>query len=186
MLTIVRVVDSIHCRPLSYCCGDAANSIRVHSGKGYIDVTRNRHDALIRLRDVEKSRTLWIDAICINQCDLQERSQQVGIMRQIYKRSKKTLVWLGPETGDTAKAFELIPYLLKVFCEVFYGEPRPICLDYSLLKHPSIVQVYQQVRLIVPFIQLQQRPYFSRIRILQELAVSYKKVTLLWGQFSLS
>jgi hypothetical protein len=54
------------------------------------------------------------------------------------------------------------------------------------MEHPSILQVYQQVRLIKPFIQLEQRPYFSRIWILQELAVSYNKVTLLWEQFSLS
>ena len=182
----VNLYDNPDYEALSYCWGDAANPIRVYSGKEYIDVTRNLHDALVKLRDAENSRTLWIDAICIDQCDLQERSQQVGIMKQIYKQSKKTLVWLGPETGDTAKAFELIPYLLKVFCEAFHGKPRPIRLDRCLMEHPSILQVYQQVRLIEPFIQLEQRPYFSRIWILQELAVSYNKVTLLWGQFSLS
>lgn len=182
----VNLYDNPDYEALSYCWGDAANPIRIHSGKEYIDITRNLHDALVNLRDAENPRTLWIDAICINQCDLQERSQQVGIMKQIYEQSKKTLVWLGPETGDTAKGFELIPYLLKVFSEVFHGKPRPIRLDHRLLAHPSILQVYQQARLIEPFIQLEQRPYFSRIWIIQELAVSYNKVTLLWGRFSLS
>lgn len=171
---------------LSYCWGDAANPIRIHIGKEYLDVTRNLHDALVRLRDVENSRTLWIDAICIDQWNVVERSQQVGIMRQIYKQSKKTLVWLGPETGDTAKAFELIPYLHKVFMEAFDGKPRAIRLDLRLLEHPSIQQVYLQVHSIEPFMQLEQRPYFSRIWVIQELAVSYNKITLLWGKFSLS
>lgn len=69
---------------LSYCWGNAANFLRIYIGKEYIDVTQNLHDALLKLRDKEKARTLWIDAICINQQDLSERSQQVTIMRQIY------------------------------------------------------------------------------------------------------
>ncbi|KAH8647031.1 heterokaryon incompatibility protein-domain-containing protein [Tricladium varicosporioides] len=182
----VNLYDNPDHEALSYCWGDAANPIRIHSGKESIDITRNLHDALVKLRDAENSRTLRIDAICIAQCDLQERSRQVGIMMQIYKQSKKDLVWLGPETGDTAKAFELIPYVLKVFRETFHGKLRPIRLDRCLLEHLSILRVCPQVRLIEPFIQLEQRPYFSRIRILQELAVSYNKATLLLGQFSLS
>lgn len=86
----VNLCDNPYYEALSYCWGEAANPIRIHSGKEHIDVTRNLHDALLDLRDVENSRTLWIDAIRINQCDLQERSQQVGIMRQIYKQSKKS------------------------------------------------------------------------------------------------
>jgi Heterokaryon incompatibility protein (HET) len=88
----VDLYDNPDYEALSYCWGDAANPIRIYSGNEYIEVTRNLHDALVHLRDVENPRTLWIDAICINQRDSQERSQQVGIMRQIYKQSRKTLV----------------------------------------------------------------------------------------------
>jgi hypothetical protein len=58
--------------------------------------------------------------------------------------------------------------------------------DLSLLEHPSIRRVYLQFRLFDAFIQLEQRPYFSRLWIIQELAVSYNRVTLFWGKFSLS
>jgi hypothetical protein len=143
----VNLCDNPGYEALSYCWGDAVNTIRIYIGKQYIDVTRNLHDALVKLRDKEDSRTLWIDAICIDQCNVSERSQQVGIMRQIYKQAKKTLVWLGPETADTARAFELIPYLLAVFEEAFQGKPRPIRLDPRILGHPSILRVYEQFRL---------------------------------------
>ena len=34
--------------------------------------------------------TFWIDAICINQADLDERSQQVAIMRDIYASAEQS------------------------------------------------------------------------------------------------
>lgn len=38
------------------------------------------------------ARTLWIDAICINQADVDERSSQVAQMREIYSKSDKVIV----------------------------------------------------------------------------------------------
>ncbi|KAF2122581.1 heterokaryon incompatibility protein-domain-containing protein [Lophiotrema nucula] len=38
---------------------------------------------------------LWVDAICINQTSISERSHQVNLMRDIYQRSQETSVWLG-------------------------------------------------------------------------------------------
>ncbi|KAL7898336.1 heterokaryon incompatibility domain-containing protein [Trichoderma sp. TUCIM 5745] len=171
---------------LSYCWGDAANPLRIYVGRHYIDVTQNLHDALLKLRDKKKTKTLWIDAICINQDDLAERSQQVTIMKQIYQEARKTVVWLGPENGDTARAFELIPYLMAVFRDAFQGMPRPISNDFHVLRHPAILRVYQQLQLFEAFVQLEQRPYFSRVWIIQELVVSQNKVVLFWGEHSVS
>lgn len=171
---------------LSYCWGDAANPLRIYIGKDYINVTQNLHDALLKLRDEENTRTLWIDAICINQDDLAERSQQVTIMKQIYQQARKTVVWLGPENADTARAFELIPYLMVVFTDAFQGMPRPISYDHNVLRHPAIPRVYQKMQLFESFMQLEQRPYFTRVWIIQELAVSQNKVVLFWGEHSVS
>ncbi|KAK1777873.1 heterokaryon incompatibility protein-domain-containing protein [Copromyces sp. CBS 386.78] len=41
---------------------------------------------------------LWVDALCINQSDVQEKGHQVRLMRQIYEAAEMVLVWLG--TGD--------------------------------------------------------------------------------------
>jgi hypothetical protein len=68
-------------------------------GKPFL-VTSNLNDALRRLRHPDESRTLWVDAICINQQDNTERSQQVGLMRRIYNQASKVVIWLGSRKCD--------------------------------------------------------------------------------------
>lgn len=59
---------------------------------------------------------LWIDALCINQDDIEERSSQVGQMRDIYTGADSVIVWLGQARGTEELAFLLtrFPHLLKV------------------------------------------------------------------------
>lgn len=47
----------------------------------------------------------WVDAICINQDDLEERSAQVQIMPQIYSKASCVIVWLG---DDSQMIFRLL------------------------------------------------------------------------------
>jgi len=54
------------------------------------------------------SRLLWIDAICINQADFDERVAQIKIMRQIYQSASSVVVWLGDDDGDGGTAIELL------------------------------------------------------------------------------
>ena len=65
-----------------------------------LTVGKNLFAALFHLRDSEKSRWLWIDAICINQAELSERNHQVALMRNIYTYAKRVIVWLGIEPVD--------------------------------------------------------------------------------------
>jgi len=58
-------------------------------------VTANCEAALRRLRNANSKRILWVDAICINQDDPTERSQQVTLMRDIYRNASNILAWLG-------------------------------------------------------------------------------------------
>uniref|UniRef100_L2FFF1 Ankyrin and het domain protein n=1 Tax=Colletotrichum fructicola (strain Nara gc5) TaxID=1213859 RepID=L2FFF1_COLFN len=46
-------------------------------------ITRNCANALRRLRYLDRTRTLWVDSICINQRNVEERSHQVSKMRDI-------------------------------------------------------------------------------------------------------
>jgi hypothetical protein len=55
-------------------------------------VTKNLKYALLQLRIDGKTRVLWIDAICLNQLDLQEQAQQVKIMSSIYSKAPHTVV----------------------------------------------------------------------------------------------
>ncbi|KAM7182745.1 Heterokaryon incompatibility protein (HET) domain containing protein [Naviculisporaceae sp. PSN 640] len=39
---------------------------------------------------------IWVDAICINQADPDERASQVSMMGRIYKSCSEVAIWLGP------------------------------------------------------------------------------------------
>lgn len=62
-----------------------------------MEVGVNLHLALHQLRNETSSRVIWADAVCINQSDVEERSEQVALMGEIFRRAYQVVVWLGPE-----------------------------------------------------------------------------------------
>ncbi|KAK4546460.1 hypothetical protein LTR36_002137 [Oleoguttula mirabilis] len=64
--------------------------------------------ALRCMRLNDQRRTVWIDAVCINQLDLEERGQQVAVMGPIFESSDGNLVYLGEDNGLTEQAFESV------------------------------------------------------------------------------
>jgi len=77
-------------------------------------VRHNLHGALHMLRSKgPRNAAWWIDAICINQDDIQERNRQVSGMRGIYEKCKGTAVWLGPADTTTHAAFHKIKLLAQ-------------------------------------------------------------------------
>jgi hypothetical protein len=73
-------------------------------------VTRNLFNFLkaLRLQLSREPLILWIDAICINQESLEERSRQVSMMTSIYSNAGRTFAWLGRAEGDTAWLFDTL------------------------------------------------------------------------------
>ncbi|KAB8223712.1 heterokaryon incompatibility protein-domain-containing protein [Aspergillus novoparasiticus] len=80
------------------------NSQRIELNNQTFYVTPNLHAALVRLRNHHLDRVLWVDAICINQDDIAEKSKQIPLMRKIYAQADRVIIWLGEvfEDGDTA------------------------------------------------------------------------------------
>ncbi|KAK8057866.1 HET-domain-containing protein [Apiospora saccharicola] len=68
-------------------------------------------DHLASSRHIAGSVYIWIDALCVNQSDLGERAQQVGLMKRIFTQCTETIVWLGIESADSRLAVELIEHL---------------------------------------------------------------------------
>ncbi|KAE9378831.1 hypothetical protein N431DRAFT_450765 [Stipitochalara longipes BDJ] len=60
----------------------------------------------------EHSQIFWIDAICIDQTNLDERSRQVAFIADIYKEANTVLVWLEEEVAASPTAFTALsrPY----------------------------------------------------------------------------
>ena len=58
-------------------------------------ITTNLFLALRRLRKASDARYIWIDALCINQDNGEERNHQVALMGSIYESCTRALLWLG-------------------------------------------------------------------------------------------
>jgi hypothetical protein len=99
-----------HC--LSYVWG------QVHSGQVLwipllgellpISISDNLDHAIRSLQLPDKPRLVWIDFVCINQSDLEERRQQVEIMYEIFSKASKVVAYLGDESDGSGNVPELL------------------------------------------------------------------------------
>lgn len=80
---------------LSYVWGDHREEKKVELSGCDVSITKNLHAGLCHLRYATVPRTLWIDQLCINQWDLEEKAAQVSLMRQIYKQCTRCIMWMG-------------------------------------------------------------------------------------------
>ena len=91
-----------HYDAISYCWGDPRHLSPVFCADSVIWITDNLYNALYRLRQRSQARLLWIDAICINQSDVDEKSWQVQMMAEIYQNADRVLIWLGEDAYNSA------------------------------------------------------------------------------------
>jgi hypothetical protein len=82
-------------------------------GDAKIAVGCNLAAALEDLRCKETTRTLWIDAISINQEDPIERAHQVKHISQVYRWARRVVIWLGAETDTSTLAISTLDHLGK-------------------------------------------------------------------------
>jgi hypothetical protein len=101
--------DSLDFEALSYDWGDSGITEPIICSGEVVQVTVNLADALRRIRlgisphmfvkqhniKIYRPAALWVDAICINQTEISERNSQVQLMRDIYTKAKRVIVWLG-------------------------------------------------------------------------------------------
>src|SRR6266516_377443 len=79
-------------KALSYCWGDPGHTGEITLNGKSIKVRKNLESALRHLRDGTKEELLWVDALCINQNDLDERSSQVAIIDSMYGDAEEVIV----------------------------------------------------------------------------------------------
>ncbi|KAM7204844.1 Heterokaryon incompatibility protein (HET) domain containing protein [Rhypophila sp. PSN 637] len=87
---------------LSYVWGSEPSSTTIQCDGRDISITRNLYQALRSLQRLEDStnRLFWIDALCINQNDIAERSSQIGLIFHIYRAARNVIVWPGEPASD--------------------------------------------------------------------------------------
>jgi hypothetical protein len=65
------------------------------------------------LQNLNPSRPCWLDSICINQQDTEEKAVQVPLMHRIYSRAALVVIWMGMPTTQSAKFMAKFPSLLE-------------------------------------------------------------------------
>jgi WD repeat-containing protein 55 len=129
-------------------------------------ITLNLDLALRYLRRTDMSVMLWVDQICINQGDLEERTQQVLLMDTIYRRAWNTLVWLGEEADNSSDAINMIITIGGVF-RYSTDDVAPKIEDFDRLNIPT---PGSQQWLYLN--KLLSRSWFYRVWVIQEVALS--------------
>ncbi len=79
---------------------DSRSSTYVHS------IGSSLAAALRHLRKKREKITIWVDALCINQKDNEEKSWQVPLMKSIYSEAKEVHAWLGPRYDENPRVVE--------------------------------------------------------------------------------
>ncbi|KAJ4123044.1 hypothetical protein NW768_010036 [Fusarium equiseti] len=139
---------------LSYVWGDIEPAKSITLDGTETSITPNLHSALIHLRSKESVRTIWVDALCINQSFHDERNQQVRIMGDIYKSAKQVIVWLGDAADDSHLVFNQFK-------------------DDDSARHEISLEVRRKA-----WLALLKRPWFYRTWVIQEIALSRRAVVM--------
>lgn len=117
--------------------------------EGFIQITPNLRDALLHFRQPDRSRSIWVDSICIDQTNVEERSLQVQRMATIYRQAEKVLIWLGNDDGFAGPAFQSLRMMADG-------------------KHSDFQKS------IEPLGRLSQRSWFRRAWVIQEVVMARK------------
>ncbi|KAF2098995.1 HET-domain-containing protein [Rhizodiscina lignyota] len=142
-------VQSRNLESLSYTWGSRVGTEEIWVNDLRRLVTSNLAAFLRHRRDATDTVSLWIDAICINQADPEEKERQIPMMNMIYSTSPQLNIWLGPEQDDSDIAMDQLWALGS-------------CSPYD--KMPILTG-----RTLKALEQLLNRPWWSRVWILQEV-----------------
>lgn len=95
---------------LSYAWGEPIKTRKITvEGQDDFEIGENLWWFLhCRSLTMKKPRLFWIDAICIDQSNLDERNHQVGLMKQIYSMASNVYMWLGRESEDSRLGMEFL------------------------------------------------------------------------------
>ncbi|KAH8165207.1 hypothetical protein CIB48_g3053 [Xylaria polymorpha] len=163
---------------LSYVWDDHAPFTIQVSGSE-VKVTTRLYNALRQLRLHDRTRNLWVDQLCIDQWNLEEKAQQVQLMRSTYTSCSRCLVWLGmPPVGITAadiqNAFDLVRYLAAASqANDMNNTPLPSAVADD---RPAFNRAMDALGIVVHG----HHPWWNRVWTVQEAALP-DKVYLLLG-----
>lgn len=165
-LSVISMDSRPEYRALSYVWGDPSATKVILVDNTPFKVRINLWNYLVQARSEERCtlepRYIWVDAVCINQDDLDERSTQVAIMGQIYSKASEVCAWLGV---GTEKSWETMRDLTEIDWEANYEKVKS-GQDFELADEQLESAIFEWLELA----------YWSRVWIIQEYALSDRAV----------
>ncbi|KAF7592422.1 hypothetical protein BBP40_000270 [Aspergillus hancockii] len=181
---IHRLGDYPSYEALSYVWGQGQKAHTITVNGRNIGVTQSLFCALESLRLEQCSRFLWIDMICINQDDPDEKTNQVQLMSRIYSSAIHVLVWLGSDDKEESTlAFDLVCRVVNYF----FQDPTALFSSAGHQSKPSVPHKLPALdcpewMLLQSLFQLR---WFWRVWVIQEIGLS-ASATLIWGDSEIS
>ncbi|KAH3995438.1 hypothetical protein HBH98_145120 [Parastagonospora nodorum] len=164
---------------LSYVWGERSTPKEIVASGQNVSVTENLYAALERLRNPQQIRTIWIDQLCINQSDNLERSNQVAMMRDIYRRCSVCVIWLG-ELGDIdSQAATAVFGFLKEVAAIATTEYLGLPILFRQTPEG------EAARRAFAALAMYGNPWWSRIWTVQEAIIPHDAV-FVWGHLTVS
>lgn len=193
----VRLHDEAQYEALSYTWAteddDASLSSVVKCDGVDIGITKNCESALGNLRSRDSDRVLWVDAICINQKDEEEKSLQVAKMRDIYRKATNVPIWLGgaSERIDEGSGFSIshhfLDYISRLGVEIrnHTNAGRKAEISRSSPTYQILIEdVIEfnlhgiQTSLIQGLLDIVLRRWWMRIWVIQEAALATSAILI--------
>lgn len=175
---------------VSHAWGNPTDTTRIIVDGSPKNVTRSLRDFLEHATRALKGNCLgtdpyWIDAICINQSDMEEKSQQVQLMREIFSNADHVLIWLGASSYDSSHALSTLKMLAR---EVNAGlsliEEQPNGANsWEPPSNEAALGIARKADILLNFLDdhqdetlhalgsLIQRPWWRRVWVQQEAAL---------------
>jgi hypothetical protein len=150
---------------LSYTWGDPTDVRQITVDGKTVEVRKNLWDFLYQQSSlISQSKRFWIDALCIDQSNVNERNHQVNLMKDIYVGAEEVYVWLGSKSDNSGIAMEYI------------GSKAARSLK---PKGPGYQRIWtrEEGRALR---DLCERPYWRRMWVIQEI-VHAKTITVWCG-----
>ena len=162
--------DTIKYHALSYVWGSKSDAVTIKCDNRPLLITQNLHKALVQLREDGLRIPIWVDAVCIDQQNLDERARQVRLMRQIYSQAETVHVWIGEETANTEAGVELLHRTAKAVQDL----PHDLTAgtSYPELKAMGLPHMFDSTWKAVA--EIITRQWFGRVWVIQEMTVARK------------
>ncbi|KAF4537721.1 Heterokaryon incompatibility protein [Lasiodiplodia theobromae] len=183
-LETVFLRHNLEYEALSYVWGDPDGpKVTITVNDKPYPITENLHAAIKRLRFPDLERTLWVDAICINQQDVYERSAQVAIMGDIFQKARMVIIWF----ARVVKSFNPTFPLRGISREPVPDDDEKHRVLHSDGGSEDPGYCYHHLALRTPRYgrDIMERAWWKRVWTLQELVLA-TEATFVCGGYSIS